>query len=500
MKFKIFFISVLVILMSFVLVACFNGNDTGSHDSNDSGNNGENNGEQQAVPEFEFRLSDDGTYSILTNVYANGANEITVPSEYEGLPVKEIESHAFGMCRAVVSITLPGGIFAIGDYSLSNCMSLKQIVLPDSLETIGIGAFYNCSALESVEFSQSLISLGEKAFSECVALKSVELPEGLLSVGKRAFSYCDALSSVSISSTVSEIGQDTFFMCNALSEIKVDENNEVYKSVDNTLFSKDGKILYFYSKTNTDKEYAVPAGTEEIADNAFYGCKFETVVVPDSVNRIGKEAFRECNSLKSLTLPFVGEQKDGDTNTAFYYIFGIDGSYNTYVPESLTDVVITGGKSVAARAFQFCDGIKRVTLADSITSIGELAFTGGTFEYIDMGNGVTSIGYGAFEDSENLSEVIVSEKLVSLGDMAFYGCISLKELTIPASVVTIGRDTVLGCDALEGVYFENVNGWKICLVNTFMSQVKSVSAATLSDPQSAKNFLQENSTMHWKRY
>lgn len=500
MKTKIFLVSVLIILMSFVFVACFNGNDTGTPDSNDSGNNGENNGDQQAVPEFDFRLSDDGTYSILTEVYANGANEITVPSEYEGLPVKEIGSHAFMWCREVVSITLPEGIVSIGDYSLSNCMSLQQIVLPDSLETIGINAFFNCSALESIEFSRSLTSLGEKAFFECVSLESVKLPEGLLSVGKRAFSYCDALSSVSISSTVSEIGQDAFFMCNALSEIKVDENNEVYKSVDNTLFSKDGKILYFYSKTNTDKEYTVPAGTEEIADNAFYGCKFETVVAPDSVNRIGKEAFRECNSLKSLTLPFVGEQKDGDTNTAFHYIFGIDGSYNTYVPESLTDVVITGGKSVAARAFQFCDGIKRVTLADSIASIGELAFTGGTFEYIDMGNGVTSIGYGAFEDSENLSKVIVSEKLVSLGDMAFYGCISLKELTIPASVVTIGRDTVLGCDALEGVYFENVNGWKICLVNTFMSQVKSVSAATLSDPQSAKNFMQENSTMHWKRY
>lgn len=493
MKLKIFFISAFIVLMSFVFVACFNVNDTGTPDRNDGG-------EQQAVPEFGFGLSEDGEYAVLTTVYANGAKEITVPSEYQGLPVKEIGDRAFGTCVAVVSVTLPEGTVGIGDYSFSGCISLQQIVLPDSLETIGSNAFFNCSALEKIELPQSLTSLGKEAFSECVLLESVDLPEGLESVGEYAFSYCKALEKAEISSTVKEIGKEAFIGCESLLEINVDKNNFFYKSVDGNLYDKEGKILYKYAEGKTAKEFSVPEGTEEIVSRALYGSKFESVVVPDSVNKIGKEAFRDCNSLKSITLPFVGEQRDAETNTAFHYIFGIDGSYNTYVPESLTDVVITGGKSVAARAFQFCDGIKRVTLADSITSIGDYAFIDGILEYIDMGNGVTSIGNGAFDSCENLENIVLSEKLLAIGDRVFYDCTSLTELTIPASVVTIGRDTVLGCDALDKVNFENVNGWRICLVNTFMSQVKSVSAATLSDPQSAMNFLKENTTMYWKRY
>ncbi|MDD6446750.1 MAG: Ig-like domain-containing protein, partial [Ruminococcus sp.] len=58
------------------------------------------------------------------------------------------------------------------------------------------------------------------------------------------------------------------------------------------------------------------------------------------------------------------------------------------------------------------------------------------------GYSVTKIGEYAFEDKQNLTEVIFPDKLESIGDFAFLGCVKLKKVDIPQTVTEIGQCAV----------------------------------------------------------
>ena len=68
-------------------------------------------------------------------------------------------------------------------------------------------------------------------------------------------------------------------------------------------YSKGGKRLIAAKKT-IEGDYVVKEDTQEIGDNAFYGCAFlRSVAIPASVTKIGDEAFAHCISLNSVYIP-----------------------------------------------------------------------------------------------------------------------------------------------------------------------------------------------------
>ena len=95
------------------------------------------------------------------------------------------------------------------------------------------------------------------------------------------------------------------------------------------------------------------------------------------VTSIAQGALKGCDLLEKLALPFIGENKDGSGETHFGYIFATHNSYppyNRYLPESLKEVIITGGKSIREEAFDNCYRLTNITIPDSVTSIGSSAF------------------------------------------------------------------------------------------------------------------------------
>ena len=64
------------------------------------------------------------------------------------------------------------------------------------------------------------------------------------------------------------------------------------------------------------------------------------------------------------------------------------------------------------------------------TSIGNDAFSSCTsLRSVTIGDSVTSIGNGAFSRT-SLGSVIIPDNVTSIGDSAFYSCTSLKSVTI----------------------------------------------------------------------
>ena len=84
------------------------------------------------------------------------------------------------------------------------------------------------------------------------------------------------------------------------------------------------------------------------------------------------------------------------------YIFGASSySYHsTFIPSSLTTVVITGGDEIDDYAFYGCDNITNITLPDSIIRLGYNAFRYCTsLSTITIPKNVVSIEQFAFDDN-----------------------------------------------------------------------------------------------------
>ena len=208
-----------------------------------------------------------------------------------------------GTCGDNVTWTLENGMLTIsGNGAMEDFTSesipwrsskgkITTVVINDGITSVGGMAFSECASLISVTIPNSVTSIGYHAFIDCTGLTSVIIPNSVTSIGSSAFSGCTSLTSVTIPNRVVEIASNSFVDCTSLMTIEIDERNPSYISVDGVLFTKDMKTLVVYPGGKAGA-YIIPDGVNEIGCTAFYHCpNLTSVTIPDSVRKIGQEAF-----------------------------------------------------------------------------------------------------------------------------------------------------------------------------------------------------------------
>ena len=90
-----------------------------------------------------------------------------------------------------------------------------------------------------------------------------------------------------------------------------------FKSVDNVLFTYDGKRLIQYPAGSTATSYTIPNSVTTIGNYAFEWCiKLTSVTIPNTVTSIGTCAFSDCTRLTTMSIPssvtYIGDN-------AFYF-------------------------------------------------------------------------------------------------------------------------------------------------------------------------------------
>ncbi len=162
-----------------------------------------------------------------------------------------------------------------------------------------------------------------------------------------------------------------------------------------------------------------------------------SIYIPGSIIGISAAAFFGCNNITKITIPFVGTGASGahpDDDYVNDKDFGVIFNYgeqniNTYVPESLKEVVISGYSNyIAFGVFEDCSNIKEVVIEDGVVSIGKDAFKGCTsLEAVTTPDTLLTIEDGAFENCESLYSLRIGAGIESIGD-AFRGCIAFEDL------------------------------------------------------------------------
>jgi hypothetical protein len=266
----------------------------------------------------------------ITSIHFNGfAYCINMESITIFDKVTYIETAAFDNCRKLASIKIPKSVTTLYGSSLDGG-SLTSIVVEEGNPKYD--SRDNCNAVIETENNKLIIgckgstipntvtAIGMQAFMGC-QFTSISIPSSVKTIEYGAFD-ASALTSITIPSTVESIGIQIFRQCNQLTSIVVESGNPNYDSRENCnaiIETATNKLIATCSTTVVPSsvtalgEYTftqwkeIPSNLLDnvkiICDNAFDNALFVSIIIPEGVEIIGKEAFRCCNVMKTISLP-----------------------------------------------------------------------------------------------------------------------------------------------------------------------------------------------------
>lgn len=207
-----------------------------------------------------------------------------------------------------------------------------------------------------------------------------------------------------------------------------------------------------------------------IGEKAFSG-SFDSLVWPERLTAIGPMAFSECKLPEGFTLP---EGLISIGQSAFAYCRGIT---KIHIPASvtvieqnalegvttLTEITFGEGSRLQTIPMYFAvnTALSAITLPDTITSIGSMAFAHTALKEFSLPDGITSIESFAFTGCTQLTAVNNTAGLTNIGQEAFAECSSLTAFPLPDSLSHIGCHAFRGCTSLS--YTEYGGGYYMAI-------------------------------------
>lgn len=366
-------------------------------------------------------------------------SKLVIPStvEHNGVSYSVTRIENFHNQDAITEIVIPSSVTAVGWTAFKECASISKIVIEDSPETLTFetggwgfnGEYHDIFTSGKLQvlylgrkikgrhpfgYNLTEATIGElvdtvqrSIFDSCYDLTKVTLAKGNKAIEEFAFGSCYALASIDFPSTLTAIGKGAFSGCYSLTSI------------------------------------AFPSGLMSIGDDAFWSCSMKKVVIPATVKYIGN-AF---NSSKIES--FVIEDSDSPLLPIDYE----NGYYSLGLATNSAINKLYIGRNIPDNAFESAT-VNEVEIGGQVTEIsgGCFLFAEG-FESIEIPQGVSSIGFGAFRDTE-ITEITIPASVEKIGD-AFYECKALKTVTIEDSHTTLvceGSSIFFGCESLESLY------------------------------------------------
>ena len=420
----------------------------------------------------------DTVYEInntVETVGANAFNYFTKGGWTEirlGENVKSVGDDCFRNNAGKVELVFNDKLEVIGNtafYSFYNASykGNSDLVLPDSVTTIGDQAFYGCSALTSITFGKNMRDFGYNIFSGCSKLKTYNLsPDstyiktiGNIVVDKDETSVKyyldndteetgDGYTTFTMPSTVTTVERGAFYNNKKLTSVTFSPNLE---KIEDTAFR---------GMTNLSGEINLPSTLTYVGAQAFYGdTKVTKVNYPGTITYLGDECFYNMSSAE-----FSGNLVIPEGATLGIKVFAsckslTEMSVNTKLAEQLfngctelTTVTIRQDETeIPESCFKNCESLTSIVLPSTITAIRDDAFAGTkALNHVDLYEGLLSIGENAF-DGSGLTSVTIPSTVTELGSYAFNGCTNLIEAVFTGSLSSLPSYLFTGTESLKSI-------------------------------------------------
>ena len=215
--------------------------------------------------------------------------------------------------------------------------------------------------------------------------------------------------------------------------------NLQYAQIENNKIPNSGFVDWGWQKPGYHlgiRRIILPDNITEFGEFAFYGLTLETINIPSSLRKLGKNCFDENRWLSVNPL---------------------------IIPEGVTEI--------PTQCFQFCYKLKKVVLPSTIKTIGIFAFFDSSVDDMNFPEGLDSIGYlsmhgtrltevvlpktirtigyKTFASNFKLKKVVLPEGLTEIPDNLCSSCIELEKIVIPESVIKINTEAFDGCLKLK---------------------------------------------------
>lgn len=361
-------------------------------------------------------------YAIVTG-YEGAEKEVSIGYTPKGLPVKEIGKEAFQNSE-ITSVTVCDIVTEIKTYAFKGCASLTEIRLSDSVKRIEQGAFENC-----------------------ISLTEIEIPKNVYEMSM------------------------VFDGCASLTNIAVAEGNMDFKSIDGNLYHYDSRpyhkdkkfSILQYARGKKESSFMIPDGVTSLSWNTFKDCdSLKKITLPNSLEWIGNGVFHGCTGLTEIIIP------DGVRVIQSGAFHGCTGLTSVEIPASVTEI--------QWKIFPACTNLKEIKVAEEnlvyisidgdlyckkddgyykTNTLVEYAF-GKTEDSFALPFGTRIIGNYAFDSVSNLKTVIIPEGVEEIEMFAFYDCDNIEKIYLPKSLTKVG-DCVFKCINLKQVIY---NGTK----------------------------------------
>ena len=346
-----------------------------------------------------------------------------------------IATEAFENCTGITSVTFGEFMQNLGQNAFGGCSGITSVDMSacTNMTAIGGAAFEGCTSMTSVTLPQTLVSISGFAFYNC-GLTSITLPKHVTNIGSNAFCTCNSLATItSFNPIPPTLGNLVFNGCDNITKIKVPYGSKTdylaasgWQSFNESIYEEMESTFDFYyddnnhiaivmgyegtlpsileipaTTTHNDVEYTVTAingsaflnqmGVSQfilpntittIGSNAFRGCRYADINIPENLTALGEGAFADCDHITSVTLP------EGLTSIPALAFYSCSFLTELHLPSTLTTIGI--------RAFGNCSNLETInTLAATAPTCSE-----GTFDNVHSTCWV-NVPIGSYNSYEN---------------------------------------------------------------------------------------------------
>ena len=427
-----------------------------------------------------------GEYAFF---YCDSLTSVTIPDS-----VTTIGYAAFAYCYNLTSVTIPDSVTTIGVAAFYYCTNLVEFngkFASEDGRCLIIDGTLNSFApagLTAYTIPDSVTTIGEEVFRDCDSLTSVTIPDSVTTIGNWAFEYCDSLTSVTIGNSVTTIGVWAFRDCNSLTSVYCKATTP--PSLDSNVFDFNASDRKIYVPEEYVHHYKISAGWSDYAD-AIVGYDFENGVVVEPEVSIN-------NVIHYTATAKVEANSDYPWS---FDTFGANIVSNEWDSESGKGVITFDADvtTIGSDAFVDCDSLTSITIPDSVTTIGEAAFCEcDSLTSVTITDSVTTIGEYAFAYCYNLTNVYCEATTPpSLGDYVFDYNASDRTIYVPDASVEAYKTAEYWSEYANAIVgYDFVNGNEEVFgklpheqfeVNLEVSGISATSVTVKATPNSSEN-------------